>query len=135
MSVSTNTDERDVSRRKTGQILAERRVAVKQSDDYITNYDKINQDGRKMGIRKKQHKDPEVYTAVKVEFDLTTLLAPGASTSSNVELLFLEAKIADENEDYDGNPHVPTRDSVYDEAVEKIEAAGLVPAWEVASDG
>lgn len=124
--MSGEFDPEPVTRREIGPLLAERRRSM--NDDHIKSHDTINKDGRKI---KKEKRPAKGKGGTKtVDIDYTALFVPGASATSSVEILVIEAELAAE-EDYSGNPHVPSRDSVLEAAVEKIESMGLVPAWEV----
>jgi len=63
------------------------------------------------------------------ETNLTKLFQPGKRKTGNVEMLVIEARLADENPDKDRNPAFPVNSDVADEALERIEAEGLDPAW------
>ncbi len=63
------------------------------------------------------------------DVNLTTLFAPGRRKTGNVDMLLIEARLADENPDKDRNPAFPVNRDVADEALDRIESEGLEPAW------
>lgn len=54
----------------------------------------------------------------------------GASTTGDVDLLVLEAEMAQDNSYSVKNPHIPINTEKLAEAKERIEKEGLTPAWE-----
>jgi len=64
------------------------------------------------------------------EVDVTALLTPGRRQTGNVEHLLIEARLYDERdrEEWGGNPAYPT-EGIVEQAIERIEAEGLEPAW------
>lgn len=63
-------------------------------------------------------------------------VSAGASTTSDVGMLVIEAQFVDgmDMDETYPNIHIPSNDNTLDAAVEQIEERGLVPAWEVVSD-
>lgn len=90
-------------------------------------YDKV--DGRGHNIREQTVAGPGDTTQT-TEHDLTAMYQAGPSTTGQVWILRTEAEMLAEGRDL-GNPHIPASEGVLEEAVEKIEADGHEPAWEV----
>ena len=63
------------------------------------------------------------------EINVSKLFAPGKRKSNDVDLLVHEARIADDNPDADMNPAFPINETVADEALERMDAEDLKPAW------
>jgi len=61
--------------------------------------------------------------------NVSNLFAPGKRKTSNVEMLVIEARIADEKPDKDMNPAFPMGDDTAIEALDRMDAEGLDPAW------
>lgn len=68
------------------------------------------------------------------EIDATALFAPGVRKTGDVDMLLIEAKQA-ERGDHGGNPAKPASAEVAKTAIERIEEAGLEPAWRVVDKG
>lgn len=64
----------------------------------------------------------------RVEVNVTKLYEPGPTKTADVERLILSAELAEEGEG-GGNPARPSNAKVAKEAIERIEAKGLEPAW------
>jgi len=62
------------------------------------------------------------------ETNLTKLLQPGKRKTSNVEMLLIEARLADEKGPIE-NPAFPMGDDTADEALARMDEEGLDPAW------
>jgi len=108
------------------RLLALRRRAL--HDEFVTDYDWI-EDGDK--IREVVVGSLEGSTQTQ-DVNFTHLMQSAPSTTGNVEMLVIEAELA--AEEPPGNPHIPINERVLAEARERIEAKGLTPAWEVATD-
>jgi hypothetical protein len=67
----------------------------------------------------------------ELETNVTALLQPGLRKTGTVKHLVVEAELYDERdpEDWGGNPARPIDAETAKEAIEKIEAKGLTPAW------
>lgn len=63
------------------------------------------------------------------ETNVSKLFAPGKRKTSNVEMLVIEARIADEKPDKDMNPAFPMGDETASEALDRMDREGLEPAW------
>jgi len=63
------------------------------------------------------------------ETNVSKLFAPGKRKTSNVEMLVIEARIADENPGKDMNPAFPMGDGTASEALDRMDSEGLEPAW------
>ena len=63
------------------------------------------------------------------ETNVSELFAPGKRKTSNVEMLVIEARIADEKPDKDMNPAFPMGDDTAEEALARMDNDGLDPAW------
>ena len=66
-----------------------------------------------------------------VETNLSTLMRAAPSTTADVEMLVIEAKLAAEGEGGD-NPHIPKSETVRERALDQLDELGLEPAWRVA---
>ncbi|MDS0258589.1 hypothetical protein NDI56_04080 [Haloarcula sp. S1CR25-12] len=64
------------------------------------------------------------------DHDLTAMYKPGVSTTGQLWILRTEAELLADGVDLD-NPHIPASEDILEEAVDKIEADGHEPAWEV----
>ena len=62
------------------------------------------------------------------ETNVSELFAPGKRKTSNVEMLVIEARLADENGPLD-NPAFPMGDETAEEALARMDEEGLDPAW------
>ena len=63
------------------------------------------------------------------DVNLTKLFRPGKRKTGNVDMLLIEARLADENPDKDRNPAFPVNGDVADEALDRMESERLEPAW------
>lgn len=129
----TRTEDGGVTKRRTGPLLARRRRNLNR-DAHITS-DRFDhwreEDDHK--IRRTVTEDKENGERV-TDHDLTALEGAAPSTTTNLELLVIEAEQAAEADEADlpwMNPHIPANDEMLATAIEEIERAGLVPAWEV----
>lgn len=121
--------ETEITKRRVGKLIGEQRRQL--SDDCITDFSEINDDGHKVKTLTKRDAEGKEH---EVEIDLTTLLHPTPSITTNVEILLTEARIideADEDEAVIKNPHVPAHDGVLESAEDRLEEEGLTPAWKV----
>ena len=62
------------------------------------------------------------------ETNVSSLFAPGKRKTSNVEMLVIEARLADKNGPLD-NPAFPMGDDTAEEALARMDNEGLDPAW------
>ena len=62
------------------------------------------------------------------ETNVSELFAPGKRKTSNVEMLVIEARLADENGPLD-NPAFPMGDDTAEEALARMDNEGIDPAW------
>ncbi|KYH23715.1 hypothetical protein HAPAU_41950 [Halalkalicoccus paucihalophilus] len=118
-----------VTKRRVGKLLGEQRRRL--SDDVIRDYDEINSDGHKVKTVKKRDADGKEH---EVEINLSRLLNPTPSTTSDIEILVVEARVNDEAGDGEvpiENPHIPAYDAILDRAEKRLDDEGLTPAWEV----
>lgn len=106
------------------QLLEERRAVL--NDDFITDFDKKNEDGDKIKEITVKRSSGETRT---YEANLSKLGQAAPSTTSNIDILCIEAELAAEGR-IGTNPHLPSSAEVYEQAIERIEAEGLTPAWE-----
>ncbi|ADJ16807.1 hypothetical protein [Halalkalicoccus jeotgali] len=121
-----------VTKRRVGKLLGEQRRRL--SDDVIRDYDKINSDGHKVKTVKKRDADGKKYEA---EINLSQLYNPTPSTTSDIDILVIEARIndeADEGEVPIENPHIPVHDGVLERAEKRLDDEGLTPAWGVVTE-
>jgi hypothetical protein len=87
---------------------------------------------RKLEIYERAEKnDDGDYILDKKTYDqnVSKMFRPGKRKTNSVEQLLIEARLADEKPDKDRNPAFPINGDVADEALDRIEAAGLEPAW------
>ena len=118
------------TKRYTTPLLVERRQNLPR-DDHISEYTHTDENGDK--IHRVEFEDDSGNTET-IDANLSKLLAAAASTTSNVEVLRIEAQQAAEASDDEletMNPHIPSNDDVLDTATDAIESEGLTPAWEV----
>lgn len=127
---SEQEQEQDpITKHRIALLLARRRQNT--ADNWIESYDYVSEDGRK--IREVTTAGPEGETRT-LQIDYSTMLASTPSTTSDIDILRIEAQIADERGDGNTgrmNPHIPSNDDVLAEAKARIEEDGLTPAWEV----
>lgn len=114
-----------VSKRRVAPLLAKQRQMI--GDRHITDFDKTDEDGHK--IQKVKRPDPEGGLN-EVDVDVTALFSPGISTTSNLEIIRIEAELADVGRDVK-NIHVPANDEVLDQSIDMLRSHDLTPAWEV----
>jgi len=62
------------------------------------------------------------------ETNVSKLFAPGKRKTSNVQMLVIEARLADANGPLD-NPAFPMGDDTADKALTQMDSEGLDPAW------
>jgi len=98
-----------------------------QTDEFITDYDEINDDGDKIEKVTHQKKSGETVTS---ESNLTALYTAGPATTGTTKLLVLEAEMVAEGYELE-NPHIPMDTETMEQAKQQIEANGHTPAWEV----
>lgn len=108
-------------------MLEQRRAQV--DDRYVQSHDATNANGEKVAEIKTT--DPEGGTQT-THVNLSTLLTSGISTTSNMEIILIEAKMAAEG-DFEGNPHLPSNDRILEQASRVLGERGLTPAWELAN--
>lgn len=119
-----------VTKRRTGPLLARRRQNLDR-DGHVTCHDFVDEDGQK--IREISRGGPE-GTATSHRVNYSRMLGATPSTSTNLELLVIEARQVSEatpEEIATMNPHIPANDEILETATEKIRREGLIPAWEV----
>ena len=111
---------------RTGEVarlIAERRQEIDNA--HITDYDKVD-DGEKI----KEIKMPGPNGTTKTfESSQTALFQTCVSTTSDVEMLRLEAELLAEGKELD-NPHIPMTEETLHEAAEAIKTDGHTPWWE-----
>lgn len=96
------------------------------TDGFVTDYDYIDKaSGHKMKEEKVEGPDG---VSQSVERNQTHIYQSGPSTTDNVEMLVIEAKLAEEGKDLP-NPHIPIGMDTLEEAKNRIEAKDLTPAW------
>lgn len=116
--------------KRTGELArmgAQRRQALTEWTPDSEKLTKVDDDGDH--IIEKTVRGPG-ETEKTVEVNLSSLFHPAVSTTGNVEILVLEAELAAEGECGD-NPHIPVNEETLEAAINRIEAEGLAPAWEV----
>lgn len=123
---SGRTDTAGVTKRRVALLIAQRRQNLPR-DEHVTEYTHTDQNGDKIYRVEYNKKDGSTKT---VDANLSRLLSAAPSTTSNLEVLRVEAEQA-ANGRTDMNPHLPSNDDVLDTATETIKDAGLTPAWEV----
>lgn len=91
-----------------------------------------------MSIRDRAERNEEGELVIneghKKNVNVTKLLNPGRRKTSNVMILLAEARLINEEPDRDMNPAFPTNSDIADEAISRIEAEDLRPAWQVVYD-
>lgn len=93
-------------------------------DDFITDYDKVEK-----GDKIKEIVVPGPADTTKtIEINQSHLYRPAPSTTSDVEMLRIEAQMEADGKEIE-NPHIPSSQDVLETAVEKIESEGNTPAW------
>lgn len=73
-------------------------------------------------------------TTIDIEINATSLFTPGERRTNDTMILLTEARAvaeADTPADAVGNPAKPANDTTAKQAIERIEAEGLEPAWRV----
>lgn len=114
-----------VPKRRVAPLIAKQRQRI--GDAHIAEFDRTDDDGHKI----KKVKRPAVEGGMKeVDVDVTALYSPGISTTSNMEIIRIEAELADDGGEVK-NLHVPANDELLDRALEMLADHDLVPAWEV----
>ena len=114
-----------VPKRRVAPLIAKQRQRI--GDTHITEFDRTDDDGHKI----KKVKRPAVEGGLKeVDVDVTALYSPGISTTSNMEIIRIEAELADEGGEVK-NLHVPANDELLDQALDLLDDHDLTPAWEV----
>lgn len=123
-----------VTKRRVGKLLGERKRNLSR-DGHIESYNFTDANGDK--IHRVEYDDKNTGTET-IDANLSKLLAAASSTSSNIEVLRIEAQQAAEagdNELETMNPHIPSTDGVLEAVSDVLEEADLVPAWEVVDGG
>lgn len=131
-SSNTSTATEGITKRRIAPLLAKRKQNLDR-DAHVAEekYTFVNDAGEK--IHRIETDDPETGDKT-IDVNVSKLLAATPSTTSNTEVLRIEAMQADEATDEElerMNPHIPSNDDVLEEVTEAIESDGLVPAWEV----
>ena len=119
-----------IPKRRVAALIARRRQNI-DTDGYVPEYTFINSDGDKIHRIEFERKDTGTVT---VETNFSKMFAAAPSTTSNIDILWIEAEQAAEasaDELERMNPHIPSNDEVLEQAVGRIEDEGLIPAWEV----
>lgn len=127
----TETSTYGTTKREIAPLLARRRQNLDR-DAHVTDHTHTNADGEK--IHRIEIVDAKEGTTETIETNLSKLLAAAPSTTSNMEVLEIEAKQADEataEELERMNPHIPSNDDVLRELLERLQSMDLTPAWEV----
>ena len=62
------------------------------------------------------------------ELNVSKMFRPGKRKTQNVQMLVIEARLADEKGELD-NPAFPYNESVADRALSQLDDEGLEPAW------
>lgn len=124
------------TKRQIAPLLARRRQNLDR-DGHITEerYD-YHRSGDGHKIRKIVTEDKETGRDEQT-FDLSALEGAAPSTTSNIEILEIEAKQADEataEELERMNPHIPSNDDVLRAILDHLRPMDLTPAWEVCDD-
>jgi hypothetical protein len=97
-----------------------------QGDEFIDKHDKINDDGDK--VQELVIRGP-ANTEKTIDCNLSKLFGPAPSTTSNLEILRLEAEMVADGHEPE-NPHIPVNSDTLNHATAQIESAALTPAWE-----
>lgn len=116
------------SKRNIAALKARRRANT--SDEWISSHDHVDEEGRK--VRAITKPGPE-GTEKTYHVDYSAMLATTPSTTTNTEIIRIEAEQAAEGRE-DMNPHLPANDEVLAEALTILEREGLLPAWEVVDE-
>lgn len=129
------TNPTTTTKRRVAPLLARRRQNLPRdahiAEDKVTHTD---ENGDKIHRVKIEKDSGEVETT---DTNLTKLLGAAPSTSSNMELLEIEAKQAAEATDEERarmNPHIPSSDAVLRAILDHLRPMDLTPAWEVIGD-
>jgi hypothetical protein len=108
-------------------LVAKRRDTLEEDFIDESRYDRIDDRGHK--IRELPTASP-AGTDVTIDSDVTVTHRPTPSTTSDVEMLRLEAEMLADGYDLD-NPHLPDTEDTLEEAVAAIKSDGNTPTWEV----
>jgi hypothetical protein len=107
------------------RLVAQRRKTL-PTDAFVTDHDGTDERGHK--YREHVVAGPG-GTEHTVQSDLTAMYQSAPSTTSDMELLMIEARLIDDGTDLQ-NPHIPATEELLARARDKIDAEGLTPAWE-----
>jgi hypothetical protein len=113
------------TKRRIAPLLARRRENLDR-DGHIEEFDHIDNDGHKIGLVIR----PDGTGSKEVGIDLTALGGAAPSTTANLDLLVIEARLLADGKPIK-NPHVPSNDGVLRAALDHLRPEGLTPAWEV----
>lgn len=121
---------RGITKRDVAPLIARRRQNLDR-DTHVTDHTH-DADGEK--IHRIEFGDKKEGTTETIEANLSKLLGATPSTTSNLEVLRLEAEqVADAAPEQiqTMNPHIPANDAILETAIAAIESEGRTPAWEV----
>ena len=113
------------TKRRIAPLLA-RRLNNLDRDGHIEEFDHIDNDGHKIGLVIR----PDGTGSKEVEIDRTATGGAAPSTSANIELIVIEARLLEQGRPIE-NPHVPSNDGVLRAALDHLAGHDLTPAWEV----
>lgn len=106
------------------KLRAQRRYEL-PTDEFITEYDGVDDDGHK--YREYPVPGPEGTTNTR-KSDQTAMYQPAPSVTGSMSILVLEAKLLDGGKDLK-NPHIPNSKELLERARSKLDGMGLQPAW------
>jgi hypothetical protein len=127
MSVDTVPDDATALEPRIKALVAKRRFNLEEDFIDESRYDHIDERGHKIS---EQPVAGPGGTTLTIDSNLSVMYEPTPSTTSDVDMLRLEAEMLAEGRDL-GNPHLPDSEETLQEAVEVIERDGNVPTWEV----
>jgi hypothetical protein len=119
MNAETTTFEGDINR------LRARRRQVLPTDEFVTDYDGVDEAGHKY---RELTIPGEGGTTQTIQSDLTAMYQAAPSMTGDVDLLVIEAELLADGTDLE-NPHLPATTDVRDRAHRRIEQNGHTPAW------
>jgi hypothetical protein len=120
------TDDTTIDRSaETKRLLAQRRKVLPDHPDI--DADKTTDDGDL--IHEVLVRGPG-NTAKTIDANMSRLYRATPSTTSDIDLLVIEAELVADGADLD-NPHVPVTDDLRETALARLDDEGLSPAWRV----
>ena len=111
---------------EVAKLLAKRRQTLTR-DGFIESHDDVNDKGEKVTTKTVAAGGD---TTKEIEISLTAMYQAAPSTTSDIEMLVMEAELVADGKTLD-NPHVPATVEALEQARKQIEQNGHTPAWEV----